>query len=80
MKRTELAKELQQEYRARKSCGVERVDREDLRNLWFVVPPSPPRKQPRGLPAPETSFGSDLWGDLRIPFTILPLPAMWNDA
>ncbi len=50
MKRSDLAPSLREMFRPGRPCGVERVDDPKFRNLWFVVPPAPPRHPPRKLP------------------------------
>lgn len=44
MKREELVGRLRQPYTTRRGCGVEKVDKTGFENVWFVVPPSPPRR------------------------------------
>lgn len=51
MKREELHKKLREEYTHGAECGVSRTKVAGYENIWFVVPPSPPRELPKGLPA-----------------------------
>ena len=44
MKRQELAGRLQQPYTSIHGFGVEKVDKAGFENVWFVVPPAPPRR------------------------------------
>jgi Fic family protein len=43
MKRQELAGRLQQPYTTSRGFGVAKVDKAGFENVWFVVPPVPPR-------------------------------------
>ena len=43
MQRHELAGRLQQPYTPARGFGIEKVDKAGFENLWFVVPPPPPR-------------------------------------
>lgn len=47
----ELHPQLSRHYRETLDSGVEKIDHPRLRNMWFVVPPPPPRTLPPGLPA-----------------------------
>lgn len=49
MKREALAPILRKEYRAGLPCGVKKIPNPGYENLWFVVPPAPPREVPRSL-------------------------------
>src|SRR4051812_6131241 len=51
MTRDELHPSLRQPYKPGLPSGVEKVEDPAYRNLWFVVPPAPPRALPKGLPA-----------------------------
>lgn len=51
MKRGELTSLLQKEYSKDNGCGVEKIQIAGLENIWFVVPPPPPRALPKGLPS-----------------------------
>lgn len=44
MKREDLAGPLRQAYSADRGFGVEKVDKAGYENIWFVVPPVPPRR------------------------------------
>ena len=44
MKREELAGPLRRTYSAERGFGVEKVDKPGYENIWFVVPPKPPRR------------------------------------
>lgn len=44
MKRQELAGRLQQPYTTARGYGVEKVENAGYENVWFVVPPAPPRR------------------------------------
>lgn len=43
MNREELCHLLRQAYSAKAGCGVAKANHDDYKNIWFVVPPSPPR-------------------------------------
>ncbi|NUM89828.1 MAG: hypothetical protein HUU37_11540, partial [Bdellovibrionales bacterium] len=51
MRRGELASRLQAEYAPGVECGVARTREKGYENIWFVVPPPPPCRQPARLPA-----------------------------
>ena len=51
MRRDELVGRLRQPYTPGRGWGTARVQREGYENVWFVVPPPPPRDLPAGLPA-----------------------------
>lgn len=42
MRRNELAGSLRQPYTRERGFGVEKIDKADYENVWFVVPPKPP--------------------------------------
>lgn len=50
MNRTELTPPLRQEYDAKRGYGVAKVDAPSYANIWFVVPPPPPRVLASRLP------------------------------
>ena len=50
MRREELAPILRQRFREGLPCGVDKVDEPGFENLWFVVPPAPPRNISGRLP------------------------------
>jgi Fic family protein len=64
MNRNELAALLKREYEPGRGFGVEHVDDPTLKNIWFVVPPPPPQKLPRGLPAQALAKASRLIAEL----------------
>ncbi len=49
MNRNELHPDLNREFIEDLGSGVEQVDHAKCQNMWFVVPPSPPRNLPGGL-------------------------------
>lgn len=51
MRRDELKSILRQEFTVGAKCGVARVSRSGYENIWFVVPPAPPRSIPANMPA-----------------------------
>ena len=55
MRRDELTKELQQPYTKERGFGVTHVAKPGYENIWFVVPPPPPKELPAGLRS--TSIG-----------------------
>lgn len=52
MKREELAGPLRQPYSAKTGFGVAKVDKPGYQNIWFVVPPKPPRTVSEKLDLP----------------------------
>lgn len=50
MRRDELAPSLRQPYTAKAGFGVAKTPEKGYENIWFVVPPPPPRALPPGLP------------------------------
>lgn len=50
MRKDELAGPLRQTYDAKKGFGLAKADRPGYENIWFVVPPPPPRELPKNLP------------------------------
>lgn len=50
MKKDELASPLRQPYDAKRGFGITKINAEGYKNIWFIVPPPPPRKLPDGLP------------------------------
>ena len=51
MRREELTGKLRQPFSAERGYGLTRVDKEGYENIWFVVPPPPPKDVPSGLEA-----------------------------
>ena len=64
MDRTELHTTLNQEYRDGLEAGIEKVDIPGFQNLWFVVPPAPPRKLPNYLSAKSVAKASEVIAQL----------------
>lgn len=64
MKRTELTSKLQRIYRPELDCGIEKIPEMGLENIWFVVPPPPPRALPKGLPVKALSKATRLITEL----------------
>lgn len=52
MRRDELAEVLRQPYTPHRGFGVEKVDKPDYDNIWFVVPGGPPRELSEALSLP----------------------------
>ncbi len=50
MRRDELTSRLRRPYDAKTGFGVAKVDVSGYENIWFVVPPPPPRELPKDLP------------------------------
>jgi fido (protein-threonine AMPylation protein) len=50
MKREELHPSLQLEFKPGMKAGVEKIDHPRCQDMWFVVPPAPPRTLPDHLP------------------------------
>jgi Fic family protein len=50
VRRDELTTLLRKEFKTGHLCGVEKIDMPGYENLWFVVPPAPPRMLPKKLP------------------------------
>lgn len=50
MRKDELTGRLRQSYDAKRGFGLARADRPGYENIWFVVPPPPPRELPKNLP------------------------------
>lgn len=50
MRRDELTGVLRQDYDDQRGYGTLKVDDPEYQNIWFVVPPPPPRELPRNLP------------------------------
>ncbi len=50
MRRNDLCNKLRQEYQKDIGCGVVRIDDEEYKNVWFVVPPKPPTELTKKLP------------------------------
>ena len=51
MKRDELTAILRECYKPGRTCGVQKIPGFGFENVWFVVPPAPPRSLPKDLPA-----------------------------
>lgn len=50
MRQDELTSRLRKKYDARRGFGITKVEVRGYENIWFVVPPPPPRELPQGLP------------------------------
>ena len=50
MKREELTTKLRALYAPKRGCGVAKTPEAGYENIWFVVPPPPPRTPPAKLP------------------------------
>ncbi|MDE2489375.1 MAG: Fic family protein [Elusimicrobia bacterium] len=50
MKRDELTPRLRAPYDPKRDCGVAKTPEPGYENIWFVVPPPPPRTPPAKLP------------------------------
>ena len=50
MKREELTTQLRAPYDPKRGCGVVKTPEAGYENIWFVVPPPPPRTPPAKLP------------------------------
>lgn len=50
MKREELTPRLRAPYTPKQACGVAKTPEPGYENIWFVVPPPPPRTPPANLP------------------------------
>lgn len=50
MNKQELAVPLRAPYDAKRGFGLAKADAPGYENIWFVVPPPPPRRVPDGLP------------------------------
>jgi len=50
MKKDELKGPLRQEYDKKRGYGVMKLAAAGYQNIWFVIPPPPPRALPKGLP------------------------------
>lgn len=50
MNKQELAAPLRAPYTAKRGFGLAKTDAPGYENIWFVVPPPPPRRVPEGLP------------------------------
>ena len=50
MRKTELSDEIRQTYGPNRRAGTARTGDPDYKNIWFVVPPPPPREVPTKLP------------------------------
>jgi len=50
MKKEELAEQLRRKYDKKRGYGIVKVDTVEYKNIWFVVPPPPPRELPKSLP------------------------------
>jgi len=50
LRREELAPILRDKFHKGSTCGVEKIDEPGFENLWFVVPPAPPRTISHRLP------------------------------
>ena len=50
MKREELSDQLRRKYDKDRGFGVIKLDAAGYENIWFVVPPPPPRELPKRLP------------------------------
>lgn len=50
MNKQELAAPLRAPYTAKRGFGLVKADAPGYENIWFVVPPPPPRRFPEGLP------------------------------
>lgn len=50
MNTQELAAPLRTPYTAKRGFGLAKADAPGYENIWFVVPPPPPRRVPEGLP------------------------------
>ena len=64
MNRDELHRSLKQVYRAGLEAGVEKVDHPEFKNIWFVVPPAPPRKLPNSLSAKSVAKAGEIIAQL----------------
>jgi len=60
MRRDALCERLRQAYAPERGCGVVRGARENYRNLWFVVPPPPPRDIPPSMPRGLIARANDI--------------------
>lgn len=65
MKREDLHPKLKQTYSEKKGCGVTKVDHEDYKNIWFVVPPSPPKTMPQDFPRQALSKANRVLNSLQ---------------
>lgn len=50
MKKEELSGHLRQAYEKKRGYGVTKIKTVGYENIWFVVPPPPPRELPKALP------------------------------
>lgn len=73
MRREELAGILRQAYTAERGCGVLRVPNAGYENIWFVVPPPPPREVPAGLPVGSVGQANRILQSRPSPVTATPL-------
>lgn len=60
MKRSDLCARLYEPYTPERGCGVVHVQRPEYENLWFVVPPAPPRDIPANMPRGLIARANDL--------------------
>jgi len=60
MRRDELCGRLREAYSPERGCGVARVSRAEYDNIWFVVPPEPPRDIPANMPRGLIKRANDL--------------------
>ncbi|HBL18742.1 MAG: hypothetical protein A2X36_05365 [Elusimicrobia bacterium GWA2_69_24] len=60
MKRAELAGRLRAPYDPKRGCGVAKTPERDYENIWFVVPPPPPRTPPAQLPLQALAKASEV--------------------
>ena len=51
MRKSELIGRLRDPFSPRHGFGTARVGKPGYENIWFVVPPAPPKDLPPGLPA-----------------------------
>ena len=50
MKKDELNGHLRQEYDKKRGYGITKIQAAGYENIWFVIPPPPPRELPKTLP------------------------------
>ena len=64
MNRNELAPLLNRVFQERLKAGIEKVPNPKFKNMWFVIPPAPPRQLPRALPAKAVAHASEIIAQL----------------
>ncbi|OIO11944.1 MAG: hypothetical protein AUJ52_01265 [Elusimicrobia bacterium CG1_02_63_36] len=64
MKIDELCPLLRNPYHAGAPGGIEKIAEQGYENIWFVVPPAPPRVVPDNLPVAQMAAANTVLGRL----------------